>query len=280
MLTIVGASGKFDNAAYKVSAGLHGMGAKAVTALSEWTEAEVRRNGRVYKLEFERGYATSEVKDLGPAPDGQTGTTITFKPDPEIFDELTFDYDTLEDRFRELAFLNKGLAIKLTDERDGKEETFQLRGRHRRVRRVPEPRRGRRARADLRRTKTVRRTSRVEVALQYTDRRGRASPLLHQQRLQPRRRHAPVRLPRRPDPGHQRLRQEGGPVQERTSSSNGEDFREGLTAVVSIGHPDPQFESQTKIKLNNPEVEGIVSSVVYEYLAEYLEENPKEAQRI
>ena len=87
------------------------MGAKAVNALSEWSEAEVRRDGRVYKMEFERGYATSELQDLGPAPAGQTGTTITFKPDPEIFGELTFDYDTLADRFREIAYLNKGLGI-------------------------------------------------------------------------------------------------------------------------------------------------------------------------
>ncbi len=128
VLTVAGASGKFDNAAYRVSAGLHGMGAKAVTALSEWCEAEVRRDGRVYKMEFERGNATTELKDLGPAPAGQTGTTITFKPDPEIFGDLTFDYDTLADRFRELAFLNKGLAITLTDERDGKSETFRFEG--------------------------------------------------------------------------------------------------------------------------------------------------------
>ena len=177
-LTVAGIGGKFDNAAYRVSAGLHGMGAKAMTALSEWAEAEVRRNGRVYKMEFERGYATSELKDIGPAPAGQTGTTITFKPDPEIFRDLTFDYDTLADRFRELAFLNKGLAITLTDERDGKTETFQLRGRHRRVRRLPE----RRARqvehaADLHRARsrtveTARRPRRGRAAVHR--RRGRA----------------------------------------------------------------------------------------------------------
>ena len=119
-LTIAGNSGKFDNAAYRVSVGLHGMGAKAMNALSEWCEAEVRRDGRVYKMEFERGYATSELQDLGPAPDGQTGTTITFKPDPEMFGDLDFNYDTLADRFREIAYLNKGLAITLTDERDGR----------------------------------------------------------------------------------------------------------------------------------------------------------------
>src|SRR6516165_10676475 len=115
VMTTVGAGAKFDKNTYKVSAGLHGIGAKAVTALSEWVEAEVWRNGRVYAQEYERGKATTEVSDRGIAK--RTGTRITFKPDPEIFHDATFDYDTLEARLRELAFLNKGLAIKLTDER-------------------------------------------------------------------------------------------------------------------------------------------------------------------
>ena len=107
VLTTVGAGAKFDKNTYKVSAGLHGIGAKAVTALSEWVEAEVRRNGRVYMQEYERGKPTSEVKEIGAAAN-QTGTKITFHPDPEIFHDATFDYDTLEARLRELAFLNKG----------------------------------------------------------------------------------------------------------------------------------------------------------------------------
>src|SRR5437763_16143554 len=100
VLTEMGAGGKFGGGAYRVSAGLHGIGAKAVTALSEWTEARVRRNGRVYMQEYERGKATSELKDLGAAADAKTGTTITFKPDPEIFHDATFEFDTLEDRLR------------------------------------------------------------------------------------------------------------------------------------------------------------------------------------
>src|SRR6516165_3680445 len=108
VLTTVGAGAKFDKGSYKVSLGLHGMGAKAVTALSEWTEAEIRRNGRVHKQEYARGKAVTEVKDIGAAKG--TGTLITFKPDPEIFKETRFDYDTLETRLRELAFLNKGLV--------------------------------------------------------------------------------------------------------------------------------------------------------------------------
>src|SRR3954462_4746017 len=93
-LTVAGNSGKFDNAAYRFSIGLHGMGAKAMNALSEWCEVEVRRDGRVYKMEFERGYATSPLQDLGPVPDGKTGTAITFRPDPEMFGDLAFSYDT------------------------------------------------------------------------------------------------------------------------------------------------------------------------------------------
>ena len=128
MLTTVGAGAKFDKDTYKMSAGLHGIGAKAVTALSEWTEAEVRRNGKVYHQEYERGKAITASRKSAPSPDNRTGTKITFKPDPEIFHNATFDYDTLEVRLRELAFLNKGLAIRLTDERTGKEETFNSDG--------------------------------------------------------------------------------------------------------------------------------------------------------
>src|SRR5438132_899761 len=126
VLTTIGAGAKFDHDAYKVSAGLHGIGAKAVTALSEWVEAEVHRNGRAYKQEYERGLATTEVKHLGLAKD--TGTRIRFKPDPTVLHETKFDYHTLESRLRELAFLNKGLAIKLTDAQSGKEEVFKYDG--------------------------------------------------------------------------------------------------------------------------------------------------------
>src|SRR5262249_18356834 len=126
VMTTVGAGAKFDKNTYKVSAGLHGIGAKAVTALSEWVEAEVRRNGRAYFQEYERGRPITEVKDKGPST--RTGTRIQFKPDPEAFHGVTFDYDTLEERLRELAFLNKGLAIALVDERTHREDKFKYDG--------------------------------------------------------------------------------------------------------------------------------------------------------
>src|SRR5947209_3450069 len=126
VMTTVGAGAKFDKDTYKVSAGLHGIGAKAVTALSEWVEAEVRRNGHVYVQEYERGKPITPVKERGTST--RTGTRIKFRPDPEVFNEATFDYTTLESRLRELAFLNKGLRITLTDARAGKEETFKYDG--------------------------------------------------------------------------------------------------------------------------------------------------------
>ena len=186
-----------------MSLGLHGIGAKAVTALSEWTEAEVRRNGRVYKQEYARGKAVTEVKDIGAAKG--TGTLITFKPDPEIFKDTRFDYDTLEARLRELAFLNKGLVFHLIDERTGKEETFKYDGG------IAE------FVAYLNRTEEVLHKPiyiekmvdnvRVEVALQYTTGDEERVALLRQQRLQSGRRHAPERLPVGPDADAERLRQ-------------------------------------------------------------------------
>ncbi|HVL11099.1 MAG TPA: toprim domain-containing protein, partial [Gemmata sp.] len=286
-LTIAGNSGKFDNKAYRMSIGLHGMGAKAMTALSEWAEAEVRRDGRVWKMEFERGYASSPLQDLGPAPDGQTGTTITFKPDPEMFGENTFSYDVLADRFREIAYLNRGLAITLADERDGRSASYRYEGgiaeyvewlneketpEHPPVyirRDVDYP-----LDVDKLGLKIV-----VEIAFQYTAGEEKIERCFTNGAFN----HV----------GGTHLSGFRGGITRAISTYGkkenhfkdglelrGEDFREGLTAVICVGHPDPLFESQTKVKLNNPEVEGIVGSVVYDALTDYLEKNPKEATRI
>jgi len=276
-LTVAGTSGKFDNAAYRVSAGLHGMGAKAMNALSEWCEAEVRRDGRVYKMEFERGYATGPLQDIGPAPAGKTGTTITFKPDPEVFGDLTFSYETLATRFREIAYLNKGLAIALADERENKAETFRSEGGIAEF--VEYLNQGEQVEhAPIYIHKTVDAVE-VEVALQYSMREDKIERCYANNAFNP-------------DGGTHLSGYRTGltrAVMNYGKKENhfkeglelkGEDFRDGLAAVVSIGHPDPLFESQTKVKLNNPEVDGIVASVVYEALSEYLEKNPKEATRI
>ncbi len=294
VLTMSGAGAKFDKRSYKTSAGLHGIGAKAVTALSEWTEAEVRRNGKVYVQEYERGKAVTELKEIGVSvaekgsdpskTAGQTafrqrssGTKITFKPDPSIFHEAAFDYDTLEARLRELAFLNKGLSIRLIDDRTGKDEAFFYAGgvaefveyldRSEEV--LHKPIYIDKAVDDVR----------VELALQYTtgeEERVRcytnnaynAGGGTHQSGFR-----AALTRTLNAYGSKEDLFKNG-------LAPTGEDFREGLTAVISIQVPEPQFESQTKIRLNNPEVEGIVTSVVNEQLGKFMEENPKEAQKI
>lgn len=276
VMTTVGAGAKFDKGTYKVSAGLHGIGAKAVTALSDWTEAEVRRNGKVYVQEYERGKATTEVKEVG-ASSKRTGTKVTFHPDPEIFKDAKFDYDTLEARLRELAFLNKGLNIKLSDERTGKEETFHYIGG---VAEYVEYLN--KSEETLHKPVYIDKTVddvRVEVALQYTTAETEQVRSYANNAFNPGGgthlsgfRAALTRALNTYGNKQDLFKKELTPI--------GEDFREGITAIISVQVPDPQLESQTKVRLNNPEVEGIVASVINEHLAKYLEENPKDAKKI
>jgi len=273
----VGAGGKFSKDTYKVSAGLHGMGIKAVNALSEWTDVEVRRDGKIYQQEYERGAPTSEVRTIGKSD--RNGTKITFRPDPEFFHDSQFDYDTLEGRLRELAFLNRGVSIKLRDERTGKEDVFLYEGG---VREFVEY---------LNRNEDVlhkppivieddRDNVHVEVVFQYN--------AGDEERL-----YAYVNNVHTRDGGThvsgfrgaltRTINQYGskeGLFKENGPTLQGDDFREGLTAIISVRVPHPQFESQTKVRLNNPEVEGIVTSVVNEQLSRFLEENPAAAKKI
>ena len=276
VLTTVGAGAKFDNRAYKTSAGLHGIGAKAVTALSEWTEAEVRRNGKVYRQEYERGYATTEVKELGNTPGHVTGTKISFMPDPEIFGATTFEYDILEHRLRELAYLNKGLAIHLLDQRNGKEDRFFAEGG---VAEYVEYLN--RSEETVHKTLYIDRTVdevRVEVAFQYTTGEDERVRCYANNAHNP---NGGTHLSGFRTAITRSLSTYGKKMNLfKNVEPIGEDYREGITAVVSVALQDPQFESQTKIKLNNPEVDGIVSGVVYEFLTTYLEENPKEANKV
>ncbi|HZU34275.1 MAG TPA: DNA gyrase subunit B [Gemmataceae bacterium] len=274
VMTTVGAGAKFDNNAYKVSAGLHGIGAKAVTALSEWVEAKVFRDGKAYVQEYERGKPITDLKELGAAK--RTGTSITFKPDRQIFHEVQFNYDTLEARLRELAFLNKGLAIKLTDARNGKEETFHYNGG---IAEFVEYLN--RAEETLHKPIYLERqvdTVHVEVALQFTT--------SDEERVR-----CYANNAYNANGGTHLIGFRGALTRALNTYGNkqnlfknvvptGEDFREGLTAVVSVQVPDPQLEAQTKVRLNNPEVEGAVASVVNEQLSTHLEENPKDAQKI
>lgn len=273
----VGAGGKFSKDTYKVSAGLHGMGIKAVNALSEWTDVEVRRDGKVYQQEYERGAPTSELRTIGKS--NRNGTKISFRPDTEFFHEAAFDFDTLEGRLRELAFLNKGVNIKLLDSRTSKEEIFHYEGG---VREFVEYLN--RDETELHKPPIVIEEDRdnvhVEVVFQYN--------AGDEERL-----YAYVNNVHTRDGGThvsgfrgaltRTINQYGtkeGLFKENGPTLQGDDFREGLTAIISVRVPHPQFESQTKVRLNNPEVEGIVTSVVNEQLSRYLEENPQAAKKI
>jgi DNA gyrase subunit B len=271
----VGAGGKFKKDVYAMSAGLHGIGVKAVNALSEWLEVEVRRDGKVFQQDYERGVPVSEVREIGVSR--RTGTRITFKPDPEIFGQLSVDFETLASRLRELAFLNKGLTIKLTDERDGREEVYRYDGGI--VEFVEWLNRGETTLHKPIYIHEVREGVWVEVAFQYTSgEEERVHSYVNNV-------HTPLggthltgfrsALTRTVNfyAGRENLLKEG-------LSLTGEDFREGLTAIVSVRVAHPQFESQTKVRLNNPEVEGIVTSVVNEHLSRFLEENPQVAKKI
>lgn len=286
VMTMLGTSGKFDNKAYKVSAGLHGMGAKAVTALSEWTEARVRRNGRTYMQTYERGEAASEVQDIGAAT--HTGTSITFKPDPQIFHDVTFSFQTLEERLRELAFLNKGISIHLIDERTTphQEAHFQFQGGiaefvqyMNQGEEVEHPPIYLQRDVEVETGDGKKSIIKVEVAMQY------ARSEVEQVRCYANNAYNPVGGTHLTGFRAALTRTIGNYAQKNNLLKEGiklegTDFREGLTAVVSVQLPNPHFESQTKVRLNNPEVDSAVQMAVGQFLATYLEEHPKEAKRL
>jgi len=274
VLTMLHAGGKFDKNTYKVSGGLHGVGISCTNALSKWLEVEIKRNGKIYSQRFEQGKVVSGLAErLG---DVETGTKITFLPDEEIFSVTEFRYDILAHRLRELAFLNKGLKIIIKDERDGKGEEFFYEG-------------GIVSFVEyLDKNKNVLNPKvvyflkeeagvSVEVALQYND--GYQENVhsfvnnintieggTHLSGFQ-------TALTRSVNDYVKKNNLNGGKL-------SGDDVREGLSAVLSIKIPEPQFEGQTKTKLGNSEVKGLVDSVVYEKLCDYFEENPAVAKNI
>jgi DNA gyrase subunit B len=283
VMTMLHAGGKFDESAYKVSGGLHGVGAAAVNALSEWMEVYVKRDGGVYKQRYEKGLPVTPVELIEKArrSDRQTGTTTTFKFDTTIFkDDVAYRFDILMNRFREMAFVTKGVFITLRDERQtpSREMSFYFEGGLRSfVRYVNRNRKV--LHAPIYAQKEVENID-VEIAVQYTE--GIATS-----------EYAFANTIHTPDGGthltglrtaitrvinsHAR---KNGFLKEKDSNFTSDDTREGVTAVVSIKHPDPQFESQTKVKLMNAEVSGIVSSVASEALHDFLEENPRDARRV
>ncbi|MCH7727210.1 MAG: DNA gyrase subunit B [Planctomycetes bacterium] len=273
VMTMLKYGGKFGKGAYKKSGGLHGIGVTAVNFLSEWCEVEVRRDGHVWQQEYERGKPIGPVTRIGTA--NSTGTNTTFKPDPECFGELKFDYNYLVHRIQEAAFLNPGVHVEIEDTRSGNSDRFHY------ERGIVEYIEYLNRATDPLHKEVVFISGEyegieVEVAFQYSSE--------YTENI-----HCFVNNINTSDGGThltgfrtaltRTLNNYGKKANLfKDVTPTGEDFREGLTAIVSIKHPKPQFESQTKVKLNNTEVEGIVSSAVGEFLGNFLEENPKIAK--
>jgi DNA gyrase subunit B len=283
IMTTLHAGGKFDGQGYKVSGGLHGVGASVVNALSEWLEVEVRREGHVWTQRYERGFPQGELGKTRKLKRGEgTGTTIRFKPDPEVFTEtVELSFDTLSRRFRESAFLNKGLNIRLVDEREeGREVAYQYEGGIRDfVAHINE------AKDPVHKTvfyfqREDEGVGDVEVAMQWNN--GFQDSVFtfannintHEGGTHLSGFRAALS---RTINAYARSK---GLLKEKEENLTGDDIREGLAAVISVKLRDPQFEGQTKTKLGNTEIKGLVESSTNRFLAEFLEERPGEAKAI
>ncbi|MGE3269451.1 MAG: ATP-binding protein, partial [Chloroflexota bacterium] len=279
VLTVLHAGGKFGGGGYKVSGGLHGVGVSVVNALSEHLRAEVRVDGGRYVQEFNRGIPEAPIKKIGRSEPHEHGTTISFLPDATIFDSLQFEFATLAQRFREMCYLTKGLKIRFVDEREDQEYSFYFEGgivsfvRHLNKNRQVVHQRPIYAERQVNGIN-------VEVALQYFDGQSEVAFFFannintidggsHQTGF----RQALTRT-------LNEYARKAGILKDADANLTGEDVREGLTAIVSVKLPEPQFEGQTKTRLGNSEVTPIVASVTTEALVQYLEENPSDARRI
>ncbi|MGE5610556.1 MAG: DNA gyrase subunit B, partial [Bacillota bacterium] len=260
-----------------VSGGLHGVGASVVNFLSEWLEVEVSREGKVYHMEFERGRKSSEVKQIGTRT--KTGTKVTFKPDPQVFPTIEFSYETLASRMRELAYLNEGLHIVIEDERTGKREEFKYaEGLLEFIRHINEGKNCLHPNVIYFKKEDPQTRLILEVAMQYND--GYAETILSfANNINTHEGGTHLSGFKTALTGTLNRYAEGAGLLKELRPS-GDDLREGLTAIVSVKVPEPQFEGQTKTKLGNSEVEGFVSSVVTEKLGRFLEENPRDAKTI
>lgn len=279
VMTVLHAGGKFGGGSYKVSGGLHGVGVSAVNALSEWCVVEVTRDGKIHRQRYARGYPTGPVEVIGKAAPEASGTKTTFKYDPEIFKgEMDYRFDTLTQRLREMAFVTRGVTIVVIDERSAREMTFYFEGgitsfvRYlNRNRQVLHP--------VVHIEKEVDGIT-VDAAIQYTDAYAESVYAFantintidggtHLTGL----RSAVTRTVND-------YARRAGLLKEADPNFTGDDTREGLTAIVSVKHPDPQFESQTKVKLMNPEVQTLTQQIVGEAFGIFLEENPAAGKAI
>jgi DNA gyrase subunit B len=278
VMTVIGAGGKFGGGGYKVSGGLHGVGISAVNALSEWTITEVKRDGKHWRQEYRRGVPQGSIKQIGKVKD-ETGTKQSFKFDKQIFTEdIDFRFDTLVQRLREMSFVTRGVTIKFIDERADREMTFYFEGGITAfVRYLNRNREGLHPVVHV--EKEVENIG-VEAAIQYTDSYTESVYSFantintidggtHLTGL----RSSLTRVVND-------YARKNGLLKDADPNFSGDDTREGLTAIVSIKHPDPQFESQTKVKLMNPEVQTYVTQVVGEAFSTFLEENPQAAKAI
>ena len=279
VLTVLHAGGKFNNDAYKVSGGLHGVGVSCVNALSEWLIATVKRSGHIYEQHFARGKAQGDIQVVGDTK--ESGTTIQFMPDSEIFDTTEFSKEVLVTKFREVAFLNKGVRITLIDEReeDPQEEVFHYEGGIKSF--VEYINRSKNAISeDIIYFDKSMEDSELEIAMQYTD--GYSENVLtfannihtteggyHLTGF----RNALTRALN--DYGRK-----ANIIKEKEDNLSGDDAREGLTAIVSVKLKEPQFEGQTKSKLGNSEVQGVVNTTCYQELIDYFELHPQEGKKI
>lgn len=279
VMTMLHAGGKFGGGSYKVSGGLHGVGVSAVNALSEWCEVEVRRAGKVYFQRYERGYPTGPVKEIGTAPSKESGTRTTFKYDTDIFvGDFDYRFETLIQRFREMAFVTRAVTLKLLDERNDREMTFYFEGGITSFVRYLN-----RNRNTLHPVVFVEKEVdmvTIDAAIQYTDAFAESVYAFantintvdggtHLTGLR-----AAITRTINDYSRRNNLLKDSDP------NFTGDDTREGLTAIISVKHPDPQFESQTKVKLMNPEVQTYAQQVVSDAFSTFLEENPSQAKTI
>ncbi|MTI68438.1 MAG: DNA topoisomerase (ATP-hydrolyzing) subunit B [Firmicutes bacterium] len=277
VLTVLHAGGKFDNDAYKVSGGLHGVGVSVVNALSEKLEVKVKRNGKVYYQSFKRGITTEDLHVIGDAEG--TGTSITFMPDDLIFDEVEFKYETLEHRLRELAFLNKGIKITIEDKRKEKSSEFYFEGGIKAfvkfLNKNRDPIHKNVLYYEGERDKCI-----VELAFQYTDNYSENTfTFVNNINTQEGGTHLSGLKSALTRVVNDYARR-NNILKEKDNNLSGEDIREGITTVLSVKIPDPQFEGQTKTKLGNSEVRGVVEGLVSQAVDSFLEENPKDAKKI
>ena len=275
--TVLHAGGKFGGGGYKVSGGLHGVGASVVNALSTRMEVEVRRNGKIYTQAYERGKTVTPLEEKGNTR--KRGSKTTFWPDPEIFDATVYDYDTLSRRFREMAFLNKGVKISIKDDRYGHDDVFYYEGGIKQfveyINRTKTP-----IHKDIVYFEVTEASREVEIAIQYTD--GYSENIasyanniktteggFHLQGFKA----ALTRTINTYAKNNNILKEKDDPF-------DGDDVREGITAVISVKLTEPQFEGQTKAKLGNSDMRGFVETATADYLSAFLEENPKQAKTI